>query len=134
MHTWCDSVNHWADKCPDKYPEKVNSKHAYSDGHITLFQGNHIQPSKLKGLVAESWNHGVLDSGANKTCSGLLWLECFLQSLSEEDLKTVTYHKPEGGFVFGDSHVVMAEKAVTIPIYIGRVRVTMYVAVVDYQI
>ena len=42
--TWCDSVNHWADKCPDKYPEKGNSKQAYSDGHITLFQGNHIQP------------------------------------------------------------------------------------------
>ena len=76
----------------------------------------------------------MLDSGANKTVSGLLWLECYLQSLSEEDLKSVTYHKPEGGFLFGDSHVVMAEKAVTIPIYIGHVRMTMYVAVVNADI
>ena len=79
----CDSINHWAPQCPDKRNWRSNqtfytndqSYDDYTSDQITLFQSDFDHPQQLKGLIAESWLHAVLDCGASKTVCGLVWLK-----------------------------------------------------------
>ena len=85
-----------------------------------MFQADYDHPSKLKGLVAESWNSAVLDSGASKTVCGQAWLNTYLNSLNESDQSKVNYRNSSSSYRFGDGNQVMATKSVQIPAVIGN--------------
>ena len=80
----CESINHWAQDCPDKIKDEHDTYHSY---HVVLFQSDFDHPStgKLQSLVAESWNAAVLDSGTSNTVSGQAWFDIFIETLSNED-------------------------------------------------
>ena len=40
-----------------------------------LFQADFDYPNELVGLLSESWNAAVLDSGTSKTVCGPVWLD-----------------------------------------------------------
>ena len=69
---------------------------------ITLFQSNFDEPGRLKSLVGESLNCGVLKSGASKTVCGKPWFKAYLESLREVDKKRVSYESSMNIFKFGD--------------------------------
>ena len=85
-----------------------------------MFQVDYDYPSKLKGLVAESWNSAVLDSGASKTVCGQAWLNTYLNSLNESDQSKVSYRNSSSSYRSGDGNKVMATKSVQIPAVIGN--------------
>ena len=92
----CESINHWADKCPDKNlnvqsyqeqqqvpskkgvrfeeqeqhqipPQNNNQQHDTLIVHeVILFENKVECPNQLKQLVSETWGCGLLDSGASK--------------------------------------------------------------------
>ena len=91
----CDAITHWSPDCPenvcpihtsqprptyfetsDTDPSLGGLPAAIPDSdieahetfyEIVLFQSDFDHPEHLRGLVAETWNPGVLDSGATKT-------------------------------------------------------------------
>ena len=82
-----DSINHWANDCPDRRPPSRRPSHTYmvsnpplagpSDNptnEIIMSQSDFDHPTNLRTLVSESWNHVVLDSRASKTVCGSMWL------------------------------------------------------------
>ena len=77
-------------------------------------------PQQLKGLIAESWLHAVLDCGASQTVCGLVWLNNYIECLSEEDRRKIVYARIKNSFGFGDGQLVQSEQTVTLPAIIGK--------------
>ena len=71
-YSMCESINNWAPDRHDKTESPNNTRHSYE---AILFQADFDHPSKLKSLLSEFWNAGVLDSGASKTVCGRAWLD-----------------------------------------------------------
>ena len=62
--TMCESINHWAPDCPDRIKSPNDT---WLSCEAILIQADFDHPSELKGLLSESWNAAVLDSGGGKT-------------------------------------------------------------------
>ena len=90
--------------------EPDDNDHFYK---VVLFQTDY-NPGCLSGLIAKSWNSGVLDSGATKTVSGQAWLDTYLNSLP--DSSSITWSASNNIYCFGDGHKVQAMKSATIPV------------------
>ena len=156
----CGSRNHWLNDCPDRksgdrskqtffhecsnygasgdVPTHECCDYNYDEGdenfQITLFQSNFDEPGRLKSLVGESLNCGVLDSGASKTVCGKPWFKAYLESLREVDKKRVSYESSMNIFKFGDGKKVGSLKRATIPAVIGSVETTITTDIVDSDI
>ena len=96
-----------------------------------LFQ-TYYDPGRLSGLVAKSWNSGVLDSGATKTVSGQAWLDTYINSLP--DSSSVTWSGSNNIYRFGDGHKVQAMKSATIPVVLGGHKVYLTTDVIEKDI
>ena len=80
----CDSINHWASKCPDR-----ESQGAYYQ--IALFENDLDHADGAKRLSQESIGAGIADCGATKTVCGKEWLDSYIDLLSPEEERLVTY-------------------------------------------
>ena len=141
----CNSINHWLNNCPDR-GQRDRTKQTYlqecdeyeyeenSSYKITLFQSNYDEPHRLKSLVAESMNCGVLDSGASKTVCGKPWFQVYLDSLEEEDRSKITYKASSNIFKFGDGNKVNSVKQAEIPAVIGNVETMIQTDIVNSDI
>ena len=138
----CGSINHWMNNCPDRSP-RDRPKQTYlhecdgyedEDFQITLFQSNFDEPHRLKSLVVESMNCGVLDSGASKTVCGTPWFQAYLESLGEEDKSKIVYETSKNIFKFGDGKKVVSLKQARIPAVIGNVETSISTDIVDSDI
>ena len=122
----CDSINHWAAKCPDKNSlpqsssiqptyfhamttDNVSDQHLQSnndlvsnDYEIVMYQSDYDHPSQMKGLLAESLNTAVLDSGASKTVCGQNWFNIFAGSLTPTERSKITISPSSNIYKFGD--------------------------------
>ena len=98
----CDSVNHWADKCPDR---SSGEKETYIVHEIVL-HADIQSPENLRSLVSETWNTGLIDCGAVRTVSGDIWVDEYLKSLSPSDASDVTYYPNNTYYRFGDGQSV----------------------------
>ena len=61
-----DSVNHWAQHCPNKNTEQ----RTYLSNKVVLHQSEYDDPDDLKFLMSETWSSALLDCGASKTVCG----------------------------------------------------------------
>ena len=148
----CESVNHYFSDCPDRFSRHDKFKPSrtyYEDGHhsdeeeeldtkmnhqLTLFQDDYGDPSKLKTLVRESMSAAVLDCGAPITVCGQTWLSCYLETLSEEDLRKCVYKSSSNNFKFGDSSCFSSIKQAIIPAIIGNKEVLIKTDVIKSDI
>ena len=146
----CDSVNHWAPECPDRPCQpKSNTNTAYfaetpydsdvleinhATNDVILFQSDYDNPTQLRGLVAESWNHAVLDSGASATVCGLVRLNTYIACLNAEDKASISCKDSRSVFHFGDGRHVQSTKTACIPAYIGPQKAHINTAVVNQDI
>ena len=92
----CGSQYHYKNMCPRKVYEmksdqKCNEK---SDEECYLT----IEKMDTRKMVAESLNCAVLDSACSSTVCGLDWLNCFLETLTDEDLQKVVEEKSTMSF------------------------------------
>ena len=143
----CNSINHWLNKCPDRV-QKGNPRqtllqecdeyeYEYEDDpayRVTLFQSDYDEPHRLKSLVAESMNCGVLDSGASKTVCGTIWFQTYLDSLEENDKSKISYKSSSNKFKFGDGKKVNSLKQAKIPATIGNVETIIQTDIVESDI
>ncbi|XP_066913250.1 uncharacterized protein [Clytia hemisphaerica] len=112
----CESVYHWQQDCP----EKQNDTYMV---HEIVLHNESNKPGQLKHLVSETWNCGLLDCGASKTVCGDVWLEQYVNSLSDEEKREVKHHHSKSLYRFGDGEQVQACGRVSIPAIIGNTKV-----------
>ena len=114
----CDSVMHWVEDCPHK-----------DEAHVHLFTKD-IKDEYINQFVGETLNEAVLECGCTKTVCGKLWVDCYIDSLSKEDLKLIEERLSSTRFKFGDGRVVQASRKVIIPADIGDKKVSIETNVV----
>ena len=122
----CESVNHWANNCPDRANQE---KETFIVHEIILHAS--VQPVHILTLLAEAWGAGLVDSGASRTVCGEKWLEEYILCLSDDDQLAVSYFSTNSIFKFGDGQSIQAKQGVKIPAYIGDTRVFIVTDVIE---
>ena len=112
----CESINHWADKCPDKEDTKRRS---YFE--IQLFQSPTEDTKQIRNLIHETIGAGIADCGASKTVCGKKWLDTYIKLLSPEDRKDIETKTSHNMYKFGVGSSKAFETK-NIPIYLGSKR------------
>ena len=154
----CESINHWADNCPDRPnhdKDKPNhDKDTYLVHELLLFtmtdtsdrtsvdsgdpceheiilHTNSDTPVQMKALVAETWNSGLLDCGASRTVTGDYWFNEYVETLSDDDKSAVSLYDCSNFYRFGDGARVRAKQTAKFPAYIGGNRVFIVSDIVE---
>ena len=121
----CESILHWAKDCPHSESNETT---------ITLLATRDVEENYMINFLGETLNTAVLDSGCSKTVCGEVWLNCYLKSLSEEELELI--EEKEGGskFKFGNGDALLSIKKVAIPALIRSRQVMIKTDVVATDI
>ena len=121
----CQSINHWADRCPDK--TSVESAYLAVNELVLL-----SDETVLKTLVAETWDSAVLDTGATSNVCGKKWLEEFVQGMPDGYESEIKYTPSRKAFRFGDGKIVESSKKTAIPVKLGgKIAATLTTDIVD---
>ena len=127
----CGSRFHWAKQCLGRYEvlESVGEQ-AEEDKEvlITLFTNgsqsqNVTDETECDALLGETLGYGIIDSGCSKSVCGDVWLKCYLDTLSEGDIKFVQVEPGHTYFKFGDGAKIRSTKKVKFPAVIAGKRV-----------
>ena len=89
---------------------------------ILLAEDDEEQRDKLLGTTIGS---AIVDSGCTKTVCGDVWLNTYLDSLSQKDRKLVYTEKSLCNFRFGVGKVYSSSHIVYIPVHIGSSSATL---------
>ena len=82
----------------------------------------------------ETFGCGILDSGCSKTVCGVEWLETYLETLSEDELKEVKFEDSDAQFKFGNAQVYRSTGKVIFPAVLGLKKVFIGADVVNTDI
>ena len=82
----------------------------------------------------ETFGCGILDSGCSKNVCGVVWLDSYLDTLNDEDLKLVRYEESDATFKFGNPTIYSSIHKVTFPGKIGSRNVDIVADVIDVDI
>ena len=86
----------------------------------------------MRIFAGETLSCAVLDSGYTQTVCGKTWLDCYTDSLMNEN---VIVEKPStSAFKFGNGPPLMSETKVVIPVVIGSKKVNLETGVIDADI
>ena len=85
-------------------------------------------------LTSEVRNSTVLDSGCTSTVAGKLWIDCYLQSLSNDKLSRVVRKKSNKIFKFGSGETKQSMETITIPCVLAGKYIFIKTDVVDSDI
>ena len=85
----CGSIFRWSYACPDSYESRDQVKEKDCSVQIQLLE------ETMETRIGEMLSMAVEDSGCTKTVCRETWLNCYLETFSDEDqkffmLKTVT--------------------------------------------
>ena len=108
----CGSYQHLMRTCPkntsyfcDQQPEK-----------ITLFQEkSQLSNQTMQRFTGENFGLAVLDTGCNVTVCGEEWLDRYLESLDEEEKRTVRHENSSTSFKFGDNEPSISSVKYNLP-------------------
>ena len=127
----CDRKFHWARKCPDAYENQSQDSRGRTET-ISLFQSLNHYANDMRVFVGETLSCAVLDSGCTQTVCGRKWLECYRDSLSNED---IVEEKPSTvAFKFGSGKPVTSTKRTVILAVIGSKEVNLETDMIDVDI
>ena len=125
------SVNHWAQDCPDKTDSPNNTWLSYE---AIFFQEHSDHPSEIKCLHLESRNAAVLDSGVSKTICNWLRLDSYIDSLSEVQEANTVFLTSSSIYRFGHGKTFKATKKTQIPAKISSHNVLIEKDVINSNI
>ena len=99
---------------------------------VILFQNKEEtnNTTKVKSLVAESFNSAVLDSAASKTVCGYMWFKVFCESQPH----AIPTHPSSARYKFGASQPVVATKCAVIAAVLGKKVIHISTDIVDIDI
>ena len=85
-------------------------------------------------LIGETLSMTIIDSGCTKPVCDQVWLDCYLQSLSNEDQQSVRKEKSETSFRFGNGKIFKSIKHVILPTFIADKNVLLSTEVIENDI
>ena len=85
-------------------------------------------------LIGKTLSMTIIDSGCTKPVRDQVWLDCYLQSLSNEDQQSVRKEKSETSFRFGNGKVFKSIKHVILPRCIASKNVLLSTEVIENDI
>ena len=85
-------------------------------------------------LIRETLSMVVIDSGCTKTVCSQVWLDCYLQSLRNEDQQSVREEKSETSLRFGNVKVFKSIKHVTLPTFTEKKNILLTTKVIENDI
>ena len=94
----------------------------------------HKNPTDSHGNTGETLSAAVLDSGATSTVCRKTWINCYEETLSDEDRLKVRNEPNSTNFKFGDGWKVASIEKVTIPATIGEQSVRIWTSPVREEI
>ena len=104
----CQSKFHFAKDCPQKGSNIMLQ---------TSFEKDHVaQDYESVMLISETRNKALIDTGATSTVCGKIWLDGFIDSLTEMQKKKVQFVSDSKNFRFGDGKVIQATQLAKLPI------------------
>ena len=122
----CESIFHFAKKCPDSYENREKLEEA------CLFTGNKL--NEIQVLLSESINAAVLDSACSSTVAGDKWMQCYVDSLSTQKRDRIIREQSDTIFRFGGGQKLKSKEKVTFPCEIAGVQCKITTDVVDSDI
>ena len=142
----CGSTSHWARECPRGYTNRgeyyaedsaagpasdagagdevhitlmASDTDADDEVHVTLMASASDFTDKASALMGESIGSIVLDSGCSRTVCGEDWLNCFVETLTEDEKKTIKRSNSKSVFRFGDGRKMESQQCVVFPCILG---------------
>ena len=85
-------------------------------------------------LIGETLSMAVLDSGCIKTVCSKTWLNCYLKSLSSDELDNIKYERSETIFKFGNGKACHSIEWITISVVIAGQNVLLSTEVTENDI
>ena len=85
-------------------------------------------------MISETFGCAVLDTGCTKSCCSQIWLEEYIETLTEEEKAKVTYSSSKRFFRFGDSRLFESKGSVKIPAKICGKKFMINTDIVDAEI
>ena len=85
-------------------------------------------------FLSETIGYAVLDTGCNTTVCGQIWLQTFIDSLSNGNARRIRHLTKREKFRFGDGPVFESVDCVEIPVFIGNKSLTLTTQVVTCNI
>ena len=125
----CGSVNHFARQCPKSqyYAETETEK-------VALFQKSETpkyDQSTMEKFTSQNFCRAVLDTGCNTTVCGKDWLNVYLDSLTNEQKRTVEIEDSNVSFKFGDNSPTISSKRYKIPAVVCNKEIFVIAEVVN---
>ena len=93
-----------------------------------------VDDNSLKWFLGETLGCAVIDSGCSKTVAGITWLNCFLETLNDDELLNIRRKESNQTFKFGKGEPIKSKGKVFIPVILGKKNVTLELDVVDAHI
>ena len=109
----CNSPDHYAYSCPNRATNNGPAKEV----NIILLETNAVN-----SFLGETLGHAVVDCGAKSNVTGDIWLDNYIQSLSESEQKLVKEEEWITRYRFGDGQEVVSDVRVTVPVKIGGIK------------
>ena len=125
----CESINHWEDNCPDNPYGKSKGKTG-----VVLYQSMLHTQKSLQQVTGETLSAAVLDSGATSTVCRKMWIDCYKETLSDEDRLKVTKEASSTNFKFGDGRKIASIEKANIPAMISEQPVRIRTDIVREEI
>ena len=134
---YCGSFRHLVAKCPhnretSNISEKMAKVNIAEDEHAVLFTG--YNKGEISQLGTDARNCAVLDSACSSTVCGEMWLDNYLNSLSDGDRKRVRKNVGHKTFKFGGGERLQSKGEYSLPGIIAGKEVTIKTDVVHSDI
>lgn len=135
----CQSMYHYSSQCPENTEQ--NEKYVNQEVHLTLFSNaeEHItlfaeDDDRRNKLTYETLGSVVLDSGCTATVCGEIWLESYIDALTDKEKLQIEYEDSETSFKFGDGDTVRSKGKAVVPCVLAGRNVNIRTDVVDCNI
>ena len=99
--------------CPHSWENMQKNDVYYVREQVVVFTG--YDQTEIQRLGHESRNCAVLDTACTSTVCGDRWLQCYLDTLSEEQLKKIREFPGEKLFKFGGGECLKSIKRLLLP-------------------
>jgi len=122
---------HFVKDCPHAY-ENMEQLHFTAAEEFALFAGQNN--NELTVLLTEAANSAVLDSACSSTIAGKDWVDCFVDSLNNEEKSQVIHKKRNTVFKYGSGERLTSLGKVVLPCYLAGQKCTIETDVIDSEI
>ena len=121
----CNSPDHFAYACPSESTGVNQGKRMY----LTFLEIN-SDSKVMSSFIGETLGCAVVDCGAKSNVTGNVWLDQYIDTLSESEKSEIKEEKWPAKFRFGDGKEVESDVKITVPVKIGGLKQTLTTSVV----